>query len=1223
MKTVIFPSSHDLKKQRENIMGSARATADELCALQRVPSRVRCFCVMGHIDHGKTTLADGLISSNGIISSRLAGKLRYLDSTPGEQLRGITMKSSAISLLYELRSPFKGVRRRFASSSPSFCKNPVDQMSQKNEVLSSRTPRAEGLYLMNLIDSPGHIDFSSDVSTASRLCDSGIVVVDVIEGVSPQTLAVLRQAWSERMRPLLVLNKLDRLLSELQLTPLEAWLHLTRVMENINAAMASLVVNEGMGSAENNNLSEAYSIMEERWTFHPEEGEVVFASALDGWGFSIGQFSRIWAKKLEAKPASLRQMMWGPYVYHSKTKKVSAWTHGSEQKPMFVSMILDPIWQVYDAAMLRRDLKCSTSMAEKLDLDVPLKELRSTDPRGPVQAIMRRWLPVSEAVLRMAVEMGPSPLEAQSDRIQTLWPCYDAEDNNEGPKEEGTPAAEAHSNRNAHGSNISSNRSNCFRNERLRVMEGIRSCDVSENSPVVVFVSKMVPVDEKDVLGLNGKPWRADNEPEEDDEKTKNDHAAAVTKRHRMIAFARILSGVVTTSTNLYVLPRNHTGFVSDDCIDDKACIPSSPSATSLVSHLALFVMMGDELVPVSRVPAGNILGIAGLESYVTKFCTLSSTLYCPALKPITLQLEPLLRVAVEPENQKDMSSLEEGLQKLYQADPAVEVSVTARGEHIVACLGELHLEQCVKDLSESYAKGAKVRVSPPLVQFRESVLCPPQVIYYSNSQLASSPQPQPSGSVSTVDVPGQLKTPPWSDEEGLNYADPTSGRARIITQGGDIALTVGCLPLGDEATNALIATSPDVMRLLLTNPKCHEEEEEYEKKCSNSSNQTLSKDGKATTNGVTPPQCIGVERLREVLELQGRVRSSDILSFGPRNCGPNVLVQWKYLKIQVVEVDALPPGPPLPIVKEVKKSDQLQQKERDHLLREYSPEYFQVLEMVHNGLITGFQLATSAGPLAGEELHGVFFFLENIEISAQCLRGWSSLNSAAVVKESRVAAVHMEKNNPNNTSSLDESSSAQPSNPFLLEEEEVQRRQQEELHLRQSSRFGPLSGQLIFSAKLACRASFLCCPVRLVESFYRCTLQCDQFQLGNMYAVLGRRRGRVTSEDVLEGTPLFLLEAVIPVVESFGFANELLKRTSGAATAPQLSFSHWETMSMDPFWRPQTEEEREDEGEGGHLGIINSVRKQVDSIRKRKGLSTAEKLIVAAEKQRTMSLKK
>ncbi len=1201
-------------------MGSERVTADEFCALQRVPSRVRCFCVMGHIDHGKTTLTDGLISSNGIISSRLAGKLRYLDSSPDEQLRGITMRSSAISLLYELRNPFKGARRRAIASSPSIVKNSANQ--NKAEVVA--TPRVEGLYLMNLVDSPGHIDFSSDVSTASRLCDSGIVVVDVIEGVSPQTLAVLRQAWSERMRPLLVLNKLDRLMSELQLTPLEAWLHLTRVVENINAATAALVANEGMGNAENDNLSAAYSIMEKCWTFHPEEGEVVFSSALDGWGFSIGQFSRIWAKKMGAKPGSLRQMMWGPHIYFPKTRKVSAWTHGSEQKPMFVSMILDPIWQVYEAAMLRRDLKCSTSIAERLDLDVPIKELRSADSRGPVQAIMRRWLPVSEAVLRMVAEMGPSPPEAQSDRVCTLWPCYD---NGDGGALEGRTDIDVDVNASVNDDN----NNGYFLRERFAAREGIRLCDTSEHSPVVAFVSKMVPVDEKEIVGLNGKPWKPKYEEQEEkvEKKSINSEEAKIgtiaakpPKRYRMIAFARILSGVMTTSTHLYVLSRNHTGFFSGNVsiTDVGEPPPVLPSSASLVTRLALFVMMGDGLLPVSRVSAGNILGIAGLEGCVAKFCTLSSTLYCPALRPITLQLEPLLRVAVEPEDQKDMAALEEGLKKLYQADPAVEVSVTARGEHIVACLGELHLEQCVKDLSESYAECARIRVSPPLVQFRESALCPLHVKYYSNnnSQLpSSSPPPPPSVSSTTAaEMPGQLNTPPWSDEEGLTYSDPVSGRARIVTQGCDIALTLGCVSLGDEATRALIAASPDVMRLLLSDNQFRVEDEECEedKSCCN---QSLTREGTVTASGAIPSRSTAVEQLREILEREGRVKSYDILSFGPRNCGPNALVQWQHLQIEVADVEALTPGPPPPVIKDARGKDELHQTEQQllHMLCKYSPEYNSVMQMVRNGFITGFQIATGAGPLAGEEMQGVCFFIERIEITVQCLGGWSTstVYDGSIVESSSVIS-----NNCNNSKSEQQSSSA-----FLLEE--VQRQQQEhqhEQHHRQSP-FGPLSGQLIFAAKTACRAAFLCCPLRLVESFYSCTLQCDQSQLGNMYAVLGRRRGRVTSEDVLEGTPLFLLEAVIPVVESFGFANELLKRTSGSATAPQLSFSHWEMMPMDPFWRPQTEEEREDEGEGGHLGIVNSVRKQVDNIRKRKGLSTADKLIIAPEKQRTLSVKK
>lgn len=114
------------------------------------------------MDHGKTTLADSLLAVNGIISERQAGKVRYLDSRPDEQLRGITMEAHAVSLVYTARNP------------------------------AAREGTNE--FLINLIDSPGHVDFSADVSSAVRLCDGALLVVDVVEGVCVQTHAVARVA---------------------------------------------------------------------------------------------------------------------------------------------------------------------------------------------------------------------------------------------------------------------------------------------------------------------------------------------------------------------------------------------------------------------------------------------------------------------------------------------------------------------------------------------------------------------------------------------------------------------------------------------------------------------------------------------------------------------------------------------------------------------------------------------------------------------------------------------------------------------------------------------------------------------------------------------------------------------------------------------------------------------------------------------------------------------
>jgi ribosome assembly protein 1 len=168
----------------------------------------------------------------------------------------------------------------------------------------------------------------------------------------------------------------------------------------------------------------------------------------------------------------------------------------------------------------------------------------------------------------------------------------------------------------------------------------------------------------------------------------------------------------------------------------------------------------------------------------------------------------------------------------------------------------------------------------------------------------------------------------------------------------------------------------------------------------------------------------------------------------------------------------------------------------------------------------------------------------------------------------------------------------------------------------------GHLISDFIDALKFSMLSSGSGRALRVVEPIYECDLQCDQSQLGNMYAVLSKRRAEVIKEDIIDGTNLYVLTATLPVAESFGFTAELLKKTSGNATAPQLVFSHWRVVDLDPFWRPTTADELEDYGDGVGLEK-NAARICIEKVRKRKGLIVDEKIVISAEKQRNLNKKK
>jgi ribosome assembly protein 1 len=299
------------------------------------PESTRLVTIIAHVDHGKTTLADNLIESNGIISERLAGTLRYLDSDAEEQRRGITMRASAIGLKHTYFPPKSAA-----------------QADPKNMVI-------------HLIDSPGHVDFSAEVTSSLLLCDSAILVVDAVEGLCARTHSLLREAYLHQLVPVLVINKVDRLCMDLGLDVSEAYVRIRELIESMNAVCASMLnsaalenedidathtVGENKGKANN---VESKEDEESVWNFDPIKGNVVFASALHGWGFTIPTLARslFKTKTIPIKPPLLRQYLFGDYKYKEETNKVLKWKQGQGSgggEPMFAEFALAPLWEIYE-----------------------------------------------------------------------------------------------------------------------------------------------------------------------------------------------------------------------------------------------------------------------------------------------------------------------------------------------------------------------------------------------------------------------------------------------------------------------------------------------------------------------------------------------------------------------------------------------------------------------------------------------------------------------------------------------------------------------------------------------------------------------------------------------------------------------------------------------------------------------------------------------------------
>lgn len=818
------------------------------------PRLVRNTCILAHVDHGKTSLADHLVASggDGLLHPKLAGSAMFMDHLPDEQRRAITMKSSSVAL---------------------------------------RHAHPTGVHRVHLIDSPGHADFCSEVSAAARLSDSALIVVDVAKGVRVQTHAALRQAFVERLRPCLVINKLDRLITDLLLSPEEAYDRLGRILAEVNSIYAAMRSGSYLSSLHQDDdgcLEDGgggYDEEDEDDTFHPHKGNVLFACARDGWGFRIHRLAGLYAQKTGASKAKLLRGFWGPYYIDKEKKAVLPLTSSGAggQQPAFVQNVLKPLWKVYQRGLMPNSAEwMHNNVVSVLNLKVSPRELHSKEPKVSLHAVLRAWLPLAESVMEMLVECTPDPVAAMAFRVPRLMP------------ERKVAAGGCAS----------------IVSEAEQVGRCVATCSTSKSAPVVVFVSKMFAVP----YSMLPSKGHSELEPEEE----------------CFLAFARVFSGVLRAGQKVFVLSALYDPVKGDD---------ASGKHLEEVELHCLYEMLGQDLLPIDSVVAGNVVAIQGLGQHVLKSATLSSTKNCWPFSSMTFQLSPMLKVAVEPSNPSDLGAFLKGLKLLNQADPLVVYTVSQRGEHVLAAAGEVHLERCIKDLQERFAK-VQIEVSKPLVSFKETI------------------------QGECVSLMGSMKAQQW-------FVERTTPNGRFTVRVRAIKLP--------KALTKVLAENEELLGQII--------EGESSQSAQDGSNSTATLRRRLISAIDSELEEISEQVEKEKLERYSKTLLGylqRIMALGPSHVGPNFLLLPDLNSSS--GVTAMENGRRGMLVSSrchvserlgfVSASD-AETKNATVNSQAQASTYPLDSETLRNSIVSGFQFATNAGPICDEPMRGVAFVVE------------------------------------------------------------------------------------------------------------------------------------------------------------------------------------------------------------------------------------------------------
>lgn len=336
-----------------------------LADLMDTPELIRNVTLCGHLHHGKTSFVDCLIEqTHPEIYSSDDKDIRYTDTLFTEQERGVSIKASPVTL-----------------------------------VLPDSRNKS---YLMNLFDTPGHVNFSDEVTAAFRISDGVVIFIDAAEGIMLNTERLLKNAVQEKLPVTICLNKIDRLMLELKLPPTDAYYKLRHILEEVNSLLS------------------VYSEDETGVTVSPLLGNVCFASSYYRFCFTLGSFAKIYSDSFGGiNDKEFARRLWGDIYFNSKTRKFTKKPPSSSSQRSFVEFVLEPMYKIFAQVVGDVD-ECLPRLCDELGISLT-KEERKLNIRPLLRLVCNRFFGDFTGFVDMCVNFIKSPVDNAQTKIEHIY----------------------------------------------------------------------------------------------------------------------------------------------------------------------------------------------------------------------------------------------------------------------------------------------------------------------------------------------------------------------------------------------------------------------------------------------------------------------------------------------------------------------------------------------------------------------------------------------------------------------------------------------------------------------------------------------------------------------------------------------------------------------------------------------------------------------------------